>query len=347
MKTIVVKQKELLEILKRINLIKVNFGRDEIWIIAPVLYTTEDSIDIIADIENSGQFLKLNEKVILKFQKLEYEYLVSGEIIDIIKGLKTTVTIKFSTVRKLYNQRRALRFDINLQTYLSVKQEPAYKGVAKNISRGGAMVITNGDFEINSFVDFNINFKCGEFKALSKILWKSSYQDNNFSYGMQFIDIADDYAAVINKEMENYEKEYLKSLTMIREFEKKSGTVYKSKVAIFSNDMDVSYEIREALVKIGAENFDVFHDMKFYIDFFMEEKPKVVIIDTNTLDDNIMQFIKKIKDINDLFVSKIILILPISFAKKKKEIKPFLENAGVLFKPLIYNEFEKEIVKYL
>jgi len=63
---------------------------------------------------------------------------------------------------------------------------------------------------------------------------------------------------------------------------------FDTKIVIFSSDIDESYDIRESLIKLGAENFDVINNFKFYFDYLTEEKPKLVIIDTNTLNDEVV-----------------------------------------------------------
>ena len=100
MEITIVKGKELFDIIQHINLLKVKFGVDEIWAVAPVLYATEDTIDIIVNPGNDLFSIDIGEKVILKFQKAGNEFLVSGEITNMHTGSPASITVQYTIAQK-------------------------------------------------------------------------------------------------------------------------------------------------------------------------------------------------------------------------------------------------------
>ena len=346
MKLVIVKNEELLDVMQHVNLIKIKFGYEDTWTIAPTLYTTEEGIDIVVDSEKKKDTIKSCERVIFKFQRFGYEYLVSGRVVDISLGQHTTATIKYSMVQKYYNLRKHMRFDTNLKISVNTNSETPVESVMRNISRGGAMIVSQEDLEINSLTNLQITFNSGNcFTVIAKVARKSACEANHFSYGLQFVEVSESSSTIINKVILKYEKEYLKSLHILREIVKKKRSYYDAKIMIFSQDEDESYEIREVLVKLGAENFDVLQDVKFYTDLFIEEKPRIIIIDASIIDERITDIVQ---DINTVFPEiHIILLMPIEYAQRNELIDPILGRASALYKPLVYNEFQEEIIKYL
>jgi len=58
-----------------------------------------------------------------------------------------------------------------------------------------------------------------------------------------------------------FEEKYFKSLSIFREYKRTSDMRFDTKIVIFSSDIDESYDIRESLIKLGAENFDVINNL--------------------------------------------------------------------------------------
>jgi len=342
----IVNKKELYNVMQKINLVKVKFACEDMWVVAPVLYSTEKTVEILIDASKISEATKVKDNTILKFQRQGFEYLVSGSISDIISTDLHTVTLKYILAQRVNNQRKYVRFDTNLKVIILKSNGKPIESYAKNISRGGAMLVTCEDIEMNSSIDIKIIFESGNnFNSIAKILRKSPDKDNGYSYGVEFIEINDDNNEIINKEISKYEKEYLKSLSILREYTKKDDICYDTKVSILSYDKDESYEIREVLVKLGAENFDIFHNFKYYADYFIEEKPKIVIADVDEVNSEILEVIENIcETFPEMYI---VLLLPLSYIEKKEELEGIPDRVDVLYKPLIYDEFEKEILKYL
>ena len=239
-----------------------------------------------------------------------------------------------------------MRFDADLKVVMKANPGRPIKSVAKNISKGGAMIISNANYKLDAIVDIKMTFSSGNcFSSTAKILRKIPYAEGNFSYGVEFSDISGDNSKIINSEIAQYEREFLKSLNILREYKNKSESVFDTKIAIISYQADESYEIRETLVKIGAEDFQVYHNFKFYTGFFAEEQPKVVIIDAEKINDEILDIIQNIT--GEFQGMYIVLLVPIEYAGQKYDLGVESEKINILYTPLIYDEFEKEIVKYL
>lgn len=348
MSVITVGNDELFEIVQYINLIRARFDSEDVWTVYPVLYSGFDSIDIISNQTNITH-IAVGNKVSFKFQKHGYEYIVEGEVTEISLKNSATVTIKFCSAKKYYNLRKHMRFEVELCSQISeidsdddannIKQ--CFSATVFNLSKGGAMVASTADYSVHDIIEFIATFKSGNcFRTKAKILRKQSIKNKGYSYGVQFINTSEEDIKNLNGEIAKLEKSYFSSL---RNY-KKSESSFDTKFAIFSTDVDESYGIREALVKLGAENFDIVNNFKFCFGFISEEKPKFIIFDLNTMDEQMDKLIRNIKI--DFPQVEIMLILPIEY-QQNEEFSDIINENDVLFKPLIYNEFEDKIIKYL
>ena len=348
MSVITVGNDELFEIIQYVNLIRAKFDTDVVWTVYPVLYSSFDNIDIISGRTNLSH-VSVGQKVSFKFQKHGYEYIVEGEVAEISFKNSATVTIKFLNAKKYYNLRKHIRFEVELCSQIIGStlcdgintKEQCFKATVLNLSKGGAMVTTNADFSVYADIEISVTFASEVcFTTKARILRKQYMQDRGYNYGIQFINISEENLKILNKEIEKLEQSYFNSL---REY-KKSSSSFDTKFAIFSTDADESYDIREVLVKLGEENFDIVSNFKFYFGFISEEKPKFIILDLSTIDEQTDELIRNIK--SDFPKLEILIILPIEY-QRSEEFGHILNEYDVLFKPLIYNEFEDKIIKYL
>ncbi|MCX8129178.1 MAG: PilZ domain-containing protein [Clostridia bacterium] len=344
MKITIIKPDELCEVMQHLNILKVKFGPMDTWIIAPMLFATEESVDIVVNLDSTSVF-NIEDEVIIKFQRFGYEYIVSGKVAYKGSGQPVVITVKLIMAQRYFNLRKYMRFDTNLKVTLEVKDR-LIESIAKNISRGGAMVVSGADIELNSLISIKITFTSqNSFTATARVLRKSVDGEKGFSYGIQFVEISEDNNKIFNKEILKYEREYLKTLDILKEYTNKNDSYFDAKISILCYDADESYEIREILVKIGAENFEIFHNFKFYSDFFSEEKPKVVVIDTDNLNDEIAEMLQQLTlGFPDI---QIMLLIPLGDQETEESGNIVPKGVSVLYKPLIYNEFEKEMLKYL
>jgi len=348
MSVITVTNDELFEIIQYTNLVRVRFDTDDAWTVYPVLYSSFDSIDIISNHADLSH-IAVGNNVSFKFQKHGYEYIVEGEVAEISLKNSATVTIKYQSAKKYYNLRKYMRFEVNLRSEImktGLSDETSngkqfFTANILNISKGGAMVAVDADLSVNEIIEMSTTFKSGVcFKTKAEILRKQNMQGKGFTYGVHFVNTSEENVRNLNHEITRLEKSYFSSL---REY-KKLQSGFDTKFAIFSTDVDESYDIRESLVKIGAENFDVVNNFKFYFDFISEEKPKFIIFDLSEMDEEISNLIGNVgKEFPQL---EILLIVPIKY-QQNEEFRHVINGHDVLFKPLIYNEFEDKIIKYL
>jgi hypothetical protein len=348
MSIITVNLKDLFNVVQYINMVRIKLENDDSWTIAPVLYSTEESLDILCERAKSWHSINVNEKVIIKFQQLGYEYLINGIISDIGQGSANSISIKYIAAQKCYNLRKFMRFDATLKASIISNDGKAVESKVSNISKGGVMLTTSIDLLIDIKTKIRITFDSGNFFTVTtQIIRKSITKEGVFIYGLQFVELSDYDTKIINTQISEYEREYLKSISMLRYYSNKSEKSYDTRVAIFSyEDIDESYAIREELIKAGVENYDFFYNFNFYVDYFTDEKPKIVFIDAGKIDTELNDFII---NINKDFPNKIIvLLLPIEFIEKSREIKSVQENVDIiLYKPLIFDEFEQAIIKFL
>ena len=348
MSVIAVGKDELFEIIQYINLIRARFGTEDIWKVYPVLYSGFDSVDIIFS-QNNMPHIEVGQEVSFKFQKYGYEYIVEGEVIEISSKGSSILSIKFIEAKKYYNLRKHIRFEVELCSRINGscdKEDNAaanqcFEATVLNLSKGGLMVATNADFTPNVFIEVNVIFSSGNsFKTKAQILRKQNTQNKGYYYGVQFVDTSEEDLVNLGEEIAKLEKAYFNSLRI----NKKSESTFDTKFAIFSSDVDESYGIREALIKLGAENFDVVNNFKFYYGFISEENPKFIILDLSIIDNEVEKIIENIA--TDFPQLGILLILPIQY-QQDNEFMHIINKHDVLFKPLIYNEFEDKIIKYL
>ncbi len=349
MSVIAVGKDELFGIVQHLNLIRAKFQCNDVWTVYPVLYSSYDSLDILYDPRKNTAPVKVGDKVLFKFQKQGYEYIVDGEADEVSQDNTATITIKFVEAKKYFNLRKHIRFEACLTSQVKGNclddddqyRADWYSSTVKNLSKGGAMVTTNAGFEIEDTIDIRVSFRSGNcFYSKAKVMRKQVMGNEEFNYGVQFTELTGDNFKILDVEIGELEKAYFSSL---REY-KRAESIFDTRFAIFSSDIDESYDIREELVKIGAENFDIINNFKFYYGFLSEEKPKFIIFDSNAMETEVVELIENIR--TEFPQVGMLLILPIIY-QQAEEYKQFFESLDVLYKPLIYNEFEDKIIKYL
>lgn len=355
MSVISVSSEELFSIMQYTNLVRVRFESNDVWEVFPILYASDDQVDVLVDASKTSLADEVGNKAVIKFQRQGYEYIINGQVEQKSLDMPSTLTIKYVETKKYYNLRKYIRFDIDLSSEIRERGTELISKVkcgncwvecrTRNISKGGAMFIANVKLDFESTIDIKIRFdSSSEITANAKILRVSQLNNGEFGYGIQFIDMDEKDSILLVKEISRLEEKYFKSLNTLREYKKSAGSRFDTKIGIFSYDLDESYDIRESLIKLGTENFDVINNFKFYFDYLTEEKPKLVIIDTNVISDEVLSTVKNIKtDFPDIHVQ---LVLPVSL-QEEDVLKTFDSEGDILFKPLIYNEFEDKIIKYL
>ena len=337
MSIINVSKEELFNIMQYINLIKIKFEKDSIWRVFPILYTYEDGMDILIDLEFFDNITQIGTKFICKFQKCGCD------------EKPTSLSIKFSSASKFLNLRQSIRFDTNIKCNIFYKDdtntEKTIKGIINNLSKGGASITTENSFYINEFLNIKINFQLEKlFETKAKIVRKNILENDLNYLGLKFIETTQENKDILTKGILKFEKIYLGSLEAVKEFELKNKVKYDVRIVIFSNDPDESYDIREALIKLNAQNFDVVQNVEHYKEFISEINPKIIIFDTKIMNEEIIEILNNIQKNHiekDLF-----LIVPIDYLENQEVFKD-LKNIEIMYKPLISDEFKDMILKYL
>ncbi len=347
MNTIFVNKDELFNVLQYINLIKVKFQNENSWKTFPISYATENGVEIISESKRKVQSIAIGQKIECKFQKSGYEYIINGDICELGEEFPAGITIKFSMCMKYYNKRKYIRFDINsLDAEITQDNMLWHKGYIINLSKGGALFNTDIDLSTKSQTFLKIYFHNNIiFDSPVEIARKINTLKEEYSYGFQFKGINQDNLRILYNEIRKLEMEYFKSLDGLREYIKKSESFYETKIAIISDDIDESYDIRESLTKLGAYNFEILNDLDYYKDFLIDLDPQIIIMDINILSVSTLKVLDVINA--DLEKCSQFLILPIDQFDKWEEVKKDYKNFEALFKPLIFNEFEDRILKCL
>lgn len=358
MSVLTVGKDELFEMLQSTSLIKIRFESSDVWDVFPILYASKDNLEILKGEQNICTSGDIGNKILFKFQKQGFEYIVNGKLIDKSGCAPYTLTIMYAEAKKYINIRRFIRFETNLES--SIRYDELYTDIIKckdrssiqwsectvrNISKGGALLVSDKEIDYNIILEIKIKFDSGsEFFADVEILRKSYLLGNKFSYGVKFLRMKEDSKRILFNEILKLERAYFNYLNPLKEYTKSSDLRFDTKVIIMSNNPYESHDLSEPLIKIGVENYEVINSFKFYYDFLEEEKPKLIIIDAQTISDEVISLIDNIKA--DLPGIKILLTLPIQFfdeSNTRVEVK----EVDILYKPLIYNEFEDKIIKYL
>lgn len=346
MDIITVEKNELGYVLQEVTLVNVRFGYCDTWIATPVLFAASGCIEILMDLKKSRYIVEYGEKVMLKFQKMGYEYILNGEIVEMTVSDPATATIEIFDGSKYYNQRRHVRYETDHEVLVLTQAGDYVKSIAKNISEGGVMFLCASDVGLDMLTELEIDFgPFGLFRSKGKILRKSWYDQRQLSYGVQFVDTSEKNEQVLRKGITQYEKEYSRMMNALQPEKGSWKSKYQTAIGIFSLGRQESYEIKESLVKLGAGNFSVFHDFSFYIDFFSDEKPRLAIIEADCLEEELT---KNIADLKNSFPAvTVIAVLPVQEREAYDHAEAEELGLIVVYKPLIYNEFEETIIKYL
>ncbi|NLD45864.1 MAG: PilZ domain-containing protein [Clostridiaceae bacterium] len=355
MSVLMVDKDEFFNVLQSTNLIKVRFDTGATWNVFPVLYVDSGNLEIFKTVQEACNSCEVGKQVAFKFQKQGYEYIADGTVVSVSNNIPQTLTIKYIDAKKYINIRKHIRFDTNLESEIryndcNIKpgEKDADKWIAcmvKNISKGGAMIEAGSEMDLNSEVEVRITLNSGKsFLSTAEVLRKSKTEDNKFIYGVKFLEVSQEGTEILNQEIKRLENEYFTCLNPLREYNKTTEAGIDTKVLIMSDDPDESYDLRESLIKLGVQNFDIMKNFMFYCEFFREEKLNLIIIDTQFLSEDVRKLIENIN--NTLPEINILLALPI---ESMEECNELIESnkVDILFKPLIYNEFEDKIIKYL
>ena len=345
MNSIPVETDEFYKQVFNINLIKLRLNSDTLYSIVPVLYVSENYIEILFDIEKSKWFPKAKDSIEISFKKHGYEYLAKGEVTDLSLSSYLIVKIECHDIQKFKNMRRFSRFNVELDAYVYYNDLRYPSNKVKNLSVGGVLFESENKYEQGELIEIEIQLKSGKkFSALSKIMRCDKNKDI-YVYGIQFIKYSNEDNIIISKEITSYEKEYFDSLNILKDYNKEESEETDICLTVLSYDIDESYEIREIFYKIGINNYDVIHNFKFFYEYFENENPSIVIIDSNILDSEVSKIGKLVK--KNFPDKRVLLILPQETKNEINSIKLMEENIDVYYKSGDLGEFQKYILDYI
>jgi hypothetical protein len=338
--------RELNEIMQNVNLVRVSVGCKDIWEIAPVLYCTDGGVELILEKKEDPSHC-VGEGVILKFQRAGFEYLVKARITDIsVSANSCSISVVFCEVHKYYNLRKHMRFEAQLNGAVDAGEDGLFHGTVRNISRGGALIEIHHSLVMEDVITVRIGFEPGRiFQARARVLRRLEQKTGSCQFGLQFLEMTHKNRKLLEEEIFRLEISYLKSIYRLKKYENKSNTYYDTKIAIFSPEEDENCEIREVLIRLGAENFEIFRSLRFHSEYFLEEKPSLLIVEMENDGASALETLVRIRQ--SFPGLRMILILPLSEEAEVNADRLMGEGMSVLYKPLIYNEFEQEIIKYL
>ncbi len=335
-----IRNDEFFDVLKRTNLVRVRVEGCENWCVAPVLYAGDGVISLLVDYGRNVS--EMGNDVTMKFQKNDYEYIVCGRVIESGASSPVSLIITPLSVHRYCNIRKHIRYDTHLHARVFDGSGVETDCIVKNISRGGIMLLSKTKV-LQKDVKAKIFFESGNSISANTRLARETETDGTYIYGIGFVEMDEKDRIILNAEIGKLEGEYLKSLNFLKEYINQ-GTVIDTEVAVLCTS-DGSMDIRESLTKMGAENFDIFYNYKVYSDFYENEHPKLVIIDAEEINDDVLNAVDNIKSAYAAINQ--VLIVPMEAESQITLYEELLSDIEIIYKPLVCNEFDETILKYL
>lgn len=336
---------ELYSVLQKTSLVNVKFSGNDNYIAIAVLYYNQNSLDVLIDFKKSCYIIEYGEEVQLKFLKGDYQFILEGEITEVTVKEPATATIRITKVNKYLNKRRFIRYETDKDGEIVYNNKEKLPCKVLNLSLGGAMVTC----ERNISDEKEILFRSGlfgyyEIEVSAHIIRSIEQKNGRYTFGLEFVNISSQSEMMLRIILLNLEKTYLKNLGNLRQINRSNLNV-NTPVVVFNLCKNEDLDVKEALCNLGIMDYTVFHDFKVYTDFFMEENPRLIIIDADEITSELLSEMDSIK----LGFSKLSIILVVPMQKVDAKYLSILnrDNIELIFKPFIYNEFENIIVKHL
>lgn len=349
-----VKKTEIVDILKDISLIRVQYGNDQLVDINPVFIASEDTIDILANSGTIRDGVDIGSKVVCKFGHEGYEYIIDGEIANVCVYDPPTVSINVIEAKRVKDMRKDIRYETNLKSSVDMADgSRPIKCTVRNISRGGAGIVSeSADIDRSGAeVYLSINLRRNKtVKLKAKVLRKTETTVGGkkyYSYGLQFQELSHEQSCqltgIISGIVEGYEKLKRDSAAAISSAALRASGG-RSRVVLIGNNPEVTSQIRMCLESLGIDELSVLKDIVFLRTYLEKEKPKIVVIDRDSSDGS------GFKD-------------AVTLAGAYPDIRFFLvcdydddgsrtssempTNIELLYKPFINSEIEERFIKYI
>lgn len=336
---------DTLNALQFTNIVNARFKDSEIRNIFPVLYSSDDNICVLADIEHSNN-IDINKLLEVTFENKNFKYCLTCKIVNIDYSKPSLLYLEIKDFKKYTNSRASRRFDTCLAASINFDNKNI-KSKILDIGMGGVKVAVSENIDkINTGSPVSITI---EFEKQSKISFEGivAWEAKNHNlYGIKFEKLSIEKSKSLQDEINKIEKNYLRALNKYRDYNKKEAIVSSNaRILIFNLNTHDSYDIKEALVKLGAENFDLLQSLKTYYDFINTEKPDIIIIDACKIAEEDERLIKRIRD---TFTSiEMLLVLGFEYLDQYNEILEKFGDIDIIYRPFIFNEFESKILNAL
>lgn len=334
---------EIVEALQYVNLVKIKFENNQNWFACPLYEIKEICVSLIL---KSKHFkgVQSDGKVYIKFSSNRFEYDVIANIFEITDFDIIVVSLKNFEARKFLNSRKYARYDTSLGVDVFRVNRETLDGTLKNVSIGGALITTVHMLEESNITRINIHLDKDIVIDNEVKLVRTSYDQERgeYNYGVEFINVSKKNYEILKNAVRKFEKTTFNSFNLLNDFVNKDIIVYNKRIIIFDYNEVEKVDIRESLVKMGAQNYEVIYDFSYYVDFFLSEEIEIVIVDVEKLCEKSEGLINAIK--SNFPNITLIAVMPYEYMNAELEI---LKNIKVLYRPLVHNEFEDEVIKYL
>lgn len=317
-------------ILQNVSLVKVKFVEVDVWSVFAVVSSENELITVLVNdsLDNLKNVI-VRKEILLKFKHDGYEYVVNGEF---HKQLSNLIEFKMLNCFRFMEKRSSIRYEAELKVY----NNNTYIGITKNISECGFFLETSEDLSIEEKYFLTLETSKGlkltpQVKIMRKINCK-----NNFLYGVNICKVSIEDKKKLRQEIKICENKYFNPIFSLRKNDKDISI--DSKVAIFSENLDAGFKIKESLLKLGVYHIDVINDYSYAIEFVNSEKPTVIIVDfsinSKQRAETLLKLLNKIIDDKKIFILK-------DFDEKSSN------SPNVVYKPLIEGELESKIFIFL
>lgn len=336
-KTFPVVYYEFKEILKYVSVVSVKLQKDGEFYVLPIISIEDTTLDVLITTKDIKAISKVGQSVFIKSFRFGFEFIIKGKIVAISDA--NIMRFEVFEVRRIRNYRQFIRYDVNLIGRVRLMgKKTAFDIKIKDISLDGASFNTSfGDFHTLDEAEVDIVFDSGSKITLKGNILRDIKTEYAFS-GIEFIGLSDNVTLAFKEELRGIEKAHLLPLGMVRKYLNKTK-VFNKKVALYSTNCDVIYYVIGLIFLIGIQNYEVYNDFRRFKTDALVEKPDVVLVEVEKMNDDILCVIKYTRE--RLKGTPIVVVLPFNFQDKIHIYQKELEGVTILHKPIAESQLEE------